>query len=229
MSRRPRLQIADVPLHIIQRGINRADCFFSRRDGRVYLEELGEACEANLVSLHAYCLMTNHVHLLLTPATEEGPSRMMKRLGERYVRYINRTRNRTGTLWEGRFRSCPVESDAYLLTCSRYIELNPCRAGIVAEPFAYSWSSHRANAHGVANPLLKPHSLYLTLGATPAERQNAYRAMFEIPIPPAEIDLIRSQTNGGYALGTPSFHDFLQHRFNRPTDRRPTGRPKAGR
>ena len=134
MPRRPRLKLAGIPVHLIQRGNNRGVCFFAEDDHQFYLDHLGGACKKYAVELHAYVLMTNHVHLLMTPKEGEGPSQVMKHLGQRYVQYINRTYRRSGTLWEGRFRSCLVGEEHYFLGCHRYIELNPVRAGIVEHP-----------------------------------------------------------------------------------------------
>ena len=159
MPRRARLRIADAPLHIIQRGNNRNACFFADYDYGCYLHHLGELAARHACAIHAYVLMTNHVHLLLTPRGPDGASLLMKHLGQRYVQYVNRVYKRSGTLWEGRFRSSIVQAETYLLRCLRYIELNPVRAGMVDSPGAYRWSSFRANALGERNPLLTPHSV----------------------------------------------------------------------
>jgi putative transposase len=140
MPRKPRMYLADVPSHIVQRGNDREACFFEQDNYRFYLQCLGEACRRYAVSLHAYVLMTNHVHLLMTPSTAEGVSRVMQLVGNRYVQYINRSYGRTGTLWEGRHRSSLVDAEHYLLRCYRYIELNPVRAKIVSHPGEYRWS-----------------------------------------------------------------------------------------
>ena len=163
MPRRARLSLPDLPVHIIQRGNNRQACFFSDEDARFYLDWLGEYAASTQCRLHAYVLMTNHVHLLLTPPTADAAGKLMKALGQRYVQYINRTYRRSGTLWEGRFRSCLTQEESYLLTCQRYIELNPVRAGMVEHPAEYLWSSYRANAQGEPNPLLSPHPHYWSL------------------------------------------------------------------
>ena len=160
MPRRPRLKLAGIPVHLIQRGNNRGACFFEDDDYQFYLDHLGEPCRKYRVDLHAYVLMTTHVHLLMTPKKGEGASQVMKHLGQRYVQYVNRTYRRSGTLWEGRFRSCLVGEEEYLLGCQRYIELNPVRAGMVEHPGEYRWSSYRCNAQGSANALIRPHPLY---------------------------------------------------------------------
>jgi putative transposase len=166
MPRRLRLRVSDCPLHIIQRGNNRAPCFFEDTDYLVYLQNLRTLSGEADCRIHAYVLMTNHVHLLLTPAAAEGPSNLMKNLGQRYVQYINRRYNRSGSLWEGRFRSSLVETERYFLTCQRYIELNPVRAGMVRTPEEYKWSSHAANGLGVPDSIVSPHPEYLRLGSS---------------------------------------------------------------
>lgn len=148
MPRRPRVALPEVPLHLIQRGNNRQACFFAEEDYAFYLDHLAEQAIKQGCRVHAYCLMTNHVHLLVTPLAEGSVGALMKAVGQRYVQYVNRTYRRSGTLWEGRFRSCVLQDDAYLLACSRYIEMNPVRAGMVVHPGDYRWSSYRANGQG---------------------------------------------------------------------------------
>lgn len=203
MPRRPRLSLVAMLFHLIQRGDNRRACFFAESDYTFYLNELRAVCQAHRVSLYAYCLMTNHVHLLLTPAEADGPSLVMKRLGQRYVQYVNRTHGRSGTLWEGRFRSCPVGEEAYLFACARYIELSPVRANMVAHPTDYRWSSYRTNALCQPDPLVTPHDLYEALGATLEARLSACRELFRQYLDPSWIKEIRSTTNaqiGGHAV-----------------------------
>jgi len=157
MPRRPRIHLAGIPLHIVQRGHNRDACFFTEADYQSYLHWLGEALKATGCQLHAYVLMTNHVHLLLTPPTADAVSGLVISLGRRYVQYINRTYRRTGTLWDSRYKSSLVQADEYLLLCQRYIELNPVRAAMVNDPAYYRWSSYRANGLGQPDVLLTPH------------------------------------------------------------------------
>jgi putative transposase len=178
MSRRPRPDLAGIPQHVVQRGNDRKACFFQDDDYRRYLSLLGEAARRHACALHAYVLMTNHAHFLVTPVEVGGVSRMMQPLGRNYVSTVNARYRRTGTLWEGRYKSCLVDSETYLLACHRYIELNPVRAGMIDSPSVYHWSSHAANAIGAADPLLTPHPSYLALGAEPAARQSAYRQLF---------------------------------------------------
>jgi putative transposase len=225
MPRRPRLRIANQPLHVMQRGNNRSACFFTESDYLVYLHDLADLADRMQCRIHAYVLMTNHVHLLLTPAGEAGASALMKRLGQRYVQYVNRRYGRSGSLWEGRFRSSLVETETYFLCCQRYIELNPVRAGMVSSPAHYRWSSHGANALGRRDPLVSPHAQYLALGADDGARLRAYRALFDAEVQPQTIAQIRSAANGGYALGSSKFEAELALELGRPVARRPTGRP----
>lgn len=202
MARQPRLSLAGVPLHVIQRGNNRSACFRSDADRRHFLEWLGMQARRHSVAVHAYVLMSNHVHLLMTPQQSDGAiGLVMKFLGQHYVQYFNRVYGRTGSLWEGRFRSCLVDRETYLLTCHRYIEMNPVRAGMVARPDDYPWSSYRANALGQIDPLLSAHPVVAALGRTPDERHEAYKEMFQDELAPAEVDEIRNATRGGRALG----------------------------
>ena len=170
MSRWPRMVVPGVAVHVIQRGNHRQPVFFATGDYDKFLEDLGVAAKAYFCEIHAYALMTNHVHLLLTPKIAGAVSHMMQALGRRYVRYFNEKYRRSGTLWEGRFRSSVVGTDRYLLACSRYIELNPVRAGMVAAPGDYPYSSYAANAHGDPNPLVVSQPTYLGLGTTPETR-----------------------------------------------------------
>lgn len=157
MPRRTRIHIDGLPLHIVQRGHNRAACFFDDQDRRAYLGWLHEALVREHCRLHAYVLMTNHVHLLLTPEEVERVPQVLISVGRRYVQYVNHTYGRTGTLWDGRYKSSLVQAETYLLFCHRYVELNPVRAGMVADPARYRWSSYRANALGEADTLVTPH------------------------------------------------------------------------
>ena len=200
MARQPRLIVPDIALHIVQRGVDRQDCFREETDRLVYLSLLGELSAENRCAVHAYCLMTNHVHLLLTPSTEDGPSVLMRKIGQRYVPYFNRRYERTGTLWEGRFKSCLVDSGRYVIGCHRYIECNPVRAGIVGHPGAYRWSSYEANVGNADNPLLTPHAEYLALGLDCGASRAAYRGLFDEALAPSLLKEIRHATHGGYPL-----------------------------
>lgn len=225
MPRRPRLILPEVPLHIIQRGNNRSVCFHDEADFLFYLDWLGISAHDTGCAVHAYCLMSNHVHLLISAHTPKGPGALMKMLGQRYVQYVNRTYRRSGTLWEGRFRSCLLQEDAYLLECQRYIELNPVRAAMVEHPGMYRWSSYAANAQGEISALLKPHPLYSSLGCDHAGRLAAYRELFRYQLDPGLVDELRSATNGNYALGNERFQQEIAAALGRRVTRGKAGRP----
>ena len=226
MPRRARLMLPAVPLHIIQRGNNRQACFFSHADYCAYLQWLDHYASKHRCQVHAYVLMTNHVHLLLSADTLDGAAALMKALGQRYVQLVNRTYRRSGTLWEGRFRSCLTQDDTYLLACQRYIELNPVRAGMVNHPAEYRWSSYRANAQGESNRLVQPHALYQALGATAPERQSAYRELFRYQLDPGIVDQIRKATNGNYASGNDRFSEQMATALARRVTPGNGGRPR---
>lgn len=216
MARPPRPVVPDVPLHITQRGNNRLNCFFADTDYLVYLDLLRTAASAARCDVHAYVLMTNHVHLLVTPKDERGPSLLMKALGERYVQYFNRRHARTGTLWEGRYRSCLVQSERYLMVCHRYIELNPVRAQLVNQPGDYPWSSFRRNAHGEENLLIVPHELYARLGNDAGSRENAYLALFSDVLSENILVELRLATHNNRLLGTQEFKAEICKKLGRP-------------
>ncbi|VAW33649.1 Transposase and inactivated derivatives [hydrothermal vent metagenome] len=201
MARLPRLNLADIPQHVIQRGNNRGACFFSDKDYAVYLDKLREFSLKYKIAIHSYVLMTNHVHLLLTPSTEDGVSRLIQTLSSYYVRYVNQTYDRTGTLWEGRYKSCLVDSDDYFLLVSRYIELNPIRAKMVKHPSEYPWSSFHANAMGVAIKLITPHYCYKSLGRSKKLRLENYLSLFDSHIPDFTLEEINDSVMKGWTLG----------------------------
>jgi putative transposase len=194
-----------VPLHVIQRGNNRGQVFFTSQDAADFLTWLEESAAVHGVAIHAYVLMPNHVHLLATPARPESLPKCMQTLGRRYVRAVNWRHGRTGSLWEGRYRATIIDSDRYLFVCSRYIELNPVRANLTRDPAAYRWSSYRANAQGRHDPLVTPHMRYDSLGDTAAARAESYRAMFTGGIDQATLEKIRLSTHRGWALGDEAF------------------------
>lgn len=226
MPRRPRVVLPGVPLHLIQRGNNRQACFYAEDDYRFYLEWLQTYARDARCAVHAYVLMTNHVHLLLTPSVASSAGELMKRLGQRYVQYVNRTYRRSGTLWEGRFRSCVTQEGSYVLGCYRYIELNPVRAAMVEHPGDYRWSSYRANAQGEASSGLKPHDCYLALGVDQGGRQSVYRELFRYQLDVGLVGEIREATNGNYALGSPRFQEQVSKALGRRVVRGRAGRPK---
>ena len=188
-------------LHVIQRGNNRAPCFVDDEDRAHYLATLRHASDRARCAIHAYVLMSNHAHLLVTAADASAPARMMQSLGRTYVRRFNWRHGRTGTLWEGRYRSGLIDSERYFFQCSRYIEMNPVRAGIVNEPGAYRWSSFKSNARGEFDELVRRHPLYLALGCQNGARHEAYRALFDTPLEWTVLDAIRRATNRGVVLG----------------------------
>jgi putative transposase len=226
MPRRARVCLPRVPLHIIQRGNNRQACFYTDEDYRFYLDWLREYAAKTRCQVHAYVLMTNHVHLLLTADDVQGAGALMKALGQRYVQYVNRSYRRSGTLWEGRFRSCLTQEESYLLACMRYIELNPVWADMVAHPGEYRWSSYRANAQGEADAVLSPHALYHALGKDTTQRQAAYRELFRRELDPGMVDAIRQATNGNFALGNPCFAADIANALGRRVVPGVPGRPK---
>jgi len=201
MPRAARCVITGLPLHVVQRGINRSPCFFREGDYGTYLRFLQAFSAEFACSVHAYCLMTNHVHLLLTPAATDACALLMKKLGQCYVQYVNHNLRRSGTLWEGRFRSCMVNSDSYVLACYRYIEFNPVRAGMVAQPREYRWSSYRVNAEGEVDGFIKTHSAYDALSEHPEQRYGAYRQLCASAPPPMVTEEIRKATRLGVLAG----------------------------
>jgi putative transposase len=226
MPRRARVRHAGIPQHVIQRGNNRAACFFADEDYRTYLDSLLEGATRYGCDIHAYVLMTNHVHLLVTPESDESLSRMMRYLGSRYVQYVNHVYRRSGTLWEGRYKSSLIDSEGYLLTCYRYIELNPVRAGMVEDSSEYKWSSYGAHALGQADELIRDHPCYLALGATDEARQVAYQALFLHQVDDASLREIRDAANSGTALGSERFKDEIEATLARSVRPGTPGRPR---
>ena len=226
MPRKPRFNLIGIPQHVIQRGNNRQPCFFGEEDYRRYLEDLAETADKFKCRIHAYVLMTNHVHLLVTPFEKHAVSQMMQALGRRYVYYINKTYKRTGTLWEGRYKASLIDSDGYLLTCMRYIELNPVRANMVDHPGEYKWSSYHANAQGVDMPFIEKHPLYLALGFEENERLAAYRELFRHHMDNETIHDIRETLNHELVLGRSYFQDKIQQISQRQTRMGAPGRPR---
>lgn len=215
MARLQRIVVPGQALHIVQRGNNRQAVFFAEEDYRFYLDALGRAAENTGCRIHAYVLMSNHVHLLVTPQSEEGPARLMQSVGRSYVRYVNAAYRRSGTLWEGRFKSALIDSERYLLVCSRYIELNPVRARMVERPDDYRWSSYRANTLGVMDAVVSPHWLYERLGQSPDERQLAYAAIFDGYMGDAVLGSIRDGTEKGEVLGSDRFREEVENVLKR--------------
>jgi len=225
VSRRPRLDLPRVTQHVVQRGNDRRPCFFSEVDYERYLRDLREISMHEGCEIHAYVLMTNHVHLLVTPTHTGQIARMMQSLGRRYVRYVNERYHRTGTLWEGRYKACLVGTDQYLLRCYRYIEFNPVRAAMVARPEDYRWSSHRCNAFAASDSLVRPHPAYIALGAHSEQRCAAYRTFAAETSADGELDEIRLYLQRQYALGPNRFRDAIEAQLGRRAGPAKIGRP----
>ena len=225
MARLPRYNLPGVPQHVIQRGNNRQAIFAEEADYAAYREWLQEAAARHGVAIHAYVLMTNHVHLLLTPDAPDSIAKTLQSLGRRYVQYFNYTYGRTGTLWEGRYRATVVDAEPYLLICSRYMELNPVRAGLVKSPAYYRYASYRHNAQGRPDPLITEHELYRRLGRSRPRRCAAYRALFRGAVAEGILHDIRTATNTGWALGNDRFRGEIERLSLRRTAPLPRGRP----
>ena len=219
MPRSPRLILPGVPLHVVQRGNNRAQTFRAEWDFQLYREMLLEASQRFRCAIHAYALMTNHVHLLVSSQDDTGVSRMMHAVGTRFVRRVNDRYGRTGTLWEGRFKSAMIDSERYFFACARYVELNPVRARMVDDPSAYAWSSYRHNARGDRDALITPHPVYVALGDRPALRQAAYRAFFRESLHEETLDAIRRATARGRVVGDDPFVEQIETTLERPLSR----------
>lgn len=226
MPRQPRLDLAHVPQHVVQRGNDRQPCFFADIDRVRYLQDLREITLREACAVHAYVLMTNHVHLLMTPTSAGQISHVMQSLGRRYVRYINDRYHRTGTLWEGRYKSSLVDRNTYLLRCYRYIELNPVRARMTVDPVDYPWSSHACNAFGHRDPIIHPHANYLALGHTAEERCAAYRALAMEAFPQDDLDAIRAHLQRQHALGSDRFRTAIEAQLQRRAGPARIGRPR---
>ena len=225
MPRKPRFYLPGIPAHIVQRGHSREPVFFENDDYTAYLTWLKEASIRYGCAIHAYVLMTNHIHILATPDTQKGISLMMQYIGRHYVPYINHTYGSSGSLWEGRYKSNMINDEQYLFTCMRYIELNPVRASMVKTPGAYRWSSYRANARGEINELVQPHSLYKSLGRTRQLRQEAYQALFKAHIDEKEMNNIRTAWQTGTPLGNDQFRDKIEAKLKCKVGQARRGRP----
>lgn len=215
MARMPRIVVPGQAMHIIQRGNNRQATFFADEDYQKYLDTLQVLASEYVCSIHAYILMTNHIHLLVTPTHKNSISLLMQGIGRKYVRYVNHTYQRSGTLWEGRFKSALIDSEHYLLACCRYIELNPVRAGMVKSPEQYRWSSYHANALGQEDSCITPHRLYKRLGTNSTKRTEAYRALFKNCIGEDTITLIRKNTQQGTIIGDSRFQEEIRDMLKR--------------
>jgi putative transposase len=232
MARLPRYVIPGQPQHIIQRGNNRQTIFAADRDYRFFTKAMVEAAAKFGLAIHAYVWMTNHFHLLATPESEHSISKTLQSVGRRYVGYFNYMYQRSGTLWEGRYRATVVESKRYLLTLMRYIEMNPIRAGMAAAPGEYKWSSHGRNALGRNGPnadWLTPHREYYRLGRDDADRQAAYQALFAADLDKDDLQKIRDSTHKGWALGDGRFQEEVEALGQRRAAAKKAGRPQRNK
>lgn len=226
MARRTRLFIRDMPYHVIQRGNNRNSIFFCENDYSFFLSVLQEAKMKHPCFIYSYCLMPNHFHLLIQPREKDNISLLMKLLGAKYVHYVNKYYNRTGTLWEGRFKCSLIDQEPYFYTCLHYIEMNPLRAGIVNSPELYRWSSYRVRAFGEKSLLVDTDPWYNSLGSDKESRGANYRRLFRNLIPEATLKLIRETTNRGVLLGREGFKEKIESAINKEIVIRQPGRPR---
>jgi putative transposase len=210
MARPPRIDIAGMPQHLVVRGNNRCDLFVDDHDRMLFLKYLQEAIAVTACEIHAYVLMTNHVHLLASPTQSGGLSRMVQAVGRRFSRYANRRQQRTGTLFEGRFRASLVQTERYFLACMRYIELNPVRAGLAKHPAELGWSSYPQNASGLPSGIISPHPEYLRLGPGAESRGAAYRALCEEALPQEVVAQIRASASTSALLGDIAFQRSIK-------------------
>lgn len=226
MPRQPRYFIPGIPQHVIQRGVDRQAVFFQPSDYKLFVESLARSAIDYACQIHAYVLMTNHVHLLVTPDTRRSLPLMIQAMGRNYVQTLNRKYQRTGTLWQGRYKASLVQDERYLLTCHRYIEMNPVRAGMVTTPSEYRYSSYRCNALGHSDPLIRPHPIYTSLGSNGTERQANYRKLFADCVDEPLLTQIRTTTNACLVLGDDRFKDQIERVLGRSVRQGRKGRPR---
>ncbi len=229
MPRKPRFVIPGVPMHIVQRGHSREPVFFEDADFAAYLYWLGEGAEKHDCAIHAYVLMDNHIHILATPEAKDSVGLMMQYVGRRYVPYINLAYDSSGSLWEGRYKASLVQEEDYLLTCMRYIELNPVRAGMARSPAHYRWSSYRCNAQGKANDLITAHPVYLALGRSLAVRLAAYKALFKRHLDLAALNEISAAWQTGTPLGNDDFREKVEKKLGQKVGQARRGRPRKAK
>jgi len=229
MPRKPRLEVVGLPHHLVQRGVNRQTVFFDHNSYLTYLNLLKKYAEQYEVHIHCWCLMTNHVHLLVTPLQAGSMSRMMQNLNRAYVQIINMRFNRTGHLWSGRFKASLIEHEQYLFTCMRYIELNPVRAGIVKHPNDYLWSSWHANTGRRRSRLITAHICYAELGKSESERFRYYQDLVLNNTEPEEEERLRQATRQNASFGNERFTQHVTDLIGRDITAKPKGRPKKHR
>ncbi len=227
MPRKPRIYLPGVPSHIVQRGNDRSACFFEEENYLFFLECLEEASERYDVAIHAYVLMSNHIHMLMTSQTVFGISRVMQLLGNRYVQYINKKYRKTGTLWEGRHKASLVDAEQYLLTCYRYIEMNSVRANMVNHPSDYRWSSYHCHATGSSSSIVKDHEVFLRIGPTPDERMHHYRALFRAGLDASDVSEVRKAVAFSAPLGNKQFKEQIEATLGKSVGHIGRGRPKV--
>ena len=215
----------DVPVHAVQRGHNKQPVFFDDQDYLEYLRCLKIAADDSACTVHAYVLMTNHIHLLLTPVHPESVGQLFQGVGRNYVSYINKTYQRRGSLWEGRYKASLIQTETYFLTCMRYVEMNPVRAKIVDHPAQYRWSSYAANALGISNAIIKPHEIYLRLGASLKERCDAYQGLFQERVDLDRLAAIRNGLRSGTPVGNARFKNQIESVAGRKIGKANLGRP----
>lgn len=226
MPRKPRFFLPHIPVHVVQRGHSREPVFFENNDYYAYLSWLKQAANRYGCAIHAYVLMTNHIHILATPEDVQGISRMMQYIGRHYVPYMNRAYGTTGSIWEGRYKASLVDNEQYLLTCMRYIELNPVRAGMTSTPGEYDWSSYRANVQGEADDRITPHILFKRLGKTVQARRDAYHSLFTEQLAENDLKVIRNAWQTGTPLGNEKFKQKIELKLNCKVGQDRRGRPK---
>ncbi len=227
MPRKQRFFVPGVPVHIVQRGRSREPVFYENSDYKAYLFWLKEAAARYHCAVHAYVLMTNHVHILATPDNTDGVTRAMQYVGRYYVPYINNKYGASGSLWEGRYKASLVSDDQYLLVSMRYIELNPVRAGMVQTPDAYHWSSYQANAQGAIDELLTPHPLYLQLATSSGARLTTYKSLFDAHIQQNQLNDIRQAWQTGTPLGDDRFREKVEKKLKLKVGQARRGRPSG--
>ncbi|MDN5753284.1 MAG: transposase [Nitrosospira sp.] len=226
MPRKMRFYLPGMPAHVMQRGHNRGPVFFSEQDYFEYLRCLKHAADTYGCKVHAYVLMTNHVHLLVTPESKESVGQLFQGLGRHYVRYVNETYQRHGGLWEGRHKGNIIQSQRYLLSCMRYIEMNPVRAGMVDHPAKYRWSSYAANAFGMSNAILNQHEEYIGLGASTNLRRKGYQELFDCDSDCGALELLRQSLQSGTPLGNDQFKARIETVVGQKVGSIGPGRPK---
>lgn len=225
MARLARLTVPHQPHHILQRGVSGQSVFQAPEDYQIFLDWLKNAAKQFAVAIHAYVLMPDHFHLLLTPSDDKGLGRMMQWAGRHYVPYFNLKYQRVGTLWQGRYRATVIEAERYFLMCSRYIELNPVRTGLCMTGLDYPWSSYAHHVGAKVDPLITDHATYWALGNTPFQREASYKDLSEQAFAAKEVQILNDATLKGWALGSDAFKARLERQSMRRVAPIKRGRP----